>query len=445
MPPTETIATKPDTAGGFWFRELTGYQWFVLLVCTLGWVFDCMGQQLFAVARTPAVAGLLGLGPKDATVAFYGGIATSLMLIGWATGGIIFGILGDRIGRAKTMVMTILLYSIFTGLSGMARGFTDFVVYRFLCGLGVGGQFSIGVTLVAEYMPARARPRALALLQALANWGNMGAALIAMGFAHMEKIGTLTTWPAWRWTLAIGALPAVMAIPVFRKLKEPESWQKAVAGAGPRQKAGSLAELFGDPRWRRSTIVGMVLASAGVIGLWGIGFFTMDLIHSVFEPKQAAFWAPMTSVLLNLGGFFGAYGFSYLTAYIGRRWAFAVAFVLAGGSTCMTFLCMKTPHDVYWMVPLMGVCQFLIFGGYAVYFPELYPTRLRSTGTSFCYNIGRYVAAAGPFSLGLLTSKVFVHSAQPMRYAGASMCLVFLLALLALPFAPETRGKPLPE
>lgn len=553
-----------------WVYELNRYQWFVLTVCTLGWVFDCMGQQLFNVVRKPAVAALLGLAVDAPDVDKYGGIATSLMLIGWATGGIIFGILGDKIGRARTMVLTILIYSIFTGISGFAQNYWEFILYRFLCGLGVGGQFSVGVALVAEYMPDRVRPKALGLLQALANWGNVTAALIYMGFGHLEKINSIDVGWSWRWTLAIGALPAILAIPVFRSLKEPETWKKAVAEGVKRKKAGSLKELFGDPRWRHNTIVGMILASTGVIGLWGIGFFSVDLNQTVFrktyeaqqreageaekdrqfiaeiisspseaaefitklQPKflipeavgqkdaqqiyaaivdlnrekqdiskenivsrvekifplsdamtqerkvrlatyltppeiksnlgfqeqvdritdrtkklngQVSFWAGMTSMLFNIGGFCGAYAFSYITGALGRRWAFAVSFLMAGVSTCIAFLFMNDAVDVYWMTPLMGGSIFLIFGGYAIYFPELYPTRLRSTGTSFCYNIGRYVAALGPLTLGLLSSEVFKNYPEPMRYAGATMCGIFLVGLLALPFAPETKDQPLPE
>jgi hypothetical protein len=111
----------------------------------------------------------------------------------------------------------------------------------------------------------------------------------------------------------------------------------------------------------------------------------------------------------------------------------------------LTFWFLSEPWDIFWMVPLMGFCQLSLFAGYAIYFPELFPTRLRSTGTSFCYNVGRLVAAAGPVSLGLLTSRVFASYPEPMRYAGVTLCGVFLLGLLALPFAPETKGLPLPE
>jgi MFS-type transporter involved in bile tolerance (Atg22 family) len=144
----------------------------------------------------------------------------------------------------------------------------------------------------------------------------------------------------------------------------------------------------------------------------------------------------------NLGAFFGIYAFTYLTHYLGRRKAFAVSYLAAMGMTAFTFWNLHDRTDVFWMVPLMGFAQLSVFGGFAIYLPELFPTRLRSTGTSFCYNVGRLVAAAGPLSLGLLASRVF-HG--QLRYAGVSMCLVFLVGLCALPFAPETKGKPLPE
>jgi len=155
----------------------------------------------------------------------------------------------------------------------------------------------------------------------------------------------------------------------------------------------------------------------------------------------------VTSVTLNVGAFFGIYAFSRVTHRIGRRRAFAIAFVLAMLSTAFVFGMLQTIGDIFWMIPIMGFCQLALFGGYAIYFPELFPTRLRSTGTSFCYNIARFVAAAGPTMLGVLSRDVFGRYAQPepLRYAGITMCAIFLLGLAVLPFAPETRGQPLPE
>jgi MFS family permease len=440
-----------------WWRLLTRYQWLVFAAASLGWLFDCMDQQLFNLARAPAMRELLAL-PEgreaDATAAAHGAYATSIFLVGWAVGGVVFGVMGDRLGRARTMILTILIYSVFTGFGAFAFGVWDFALYRFLTGLGAGGQFAVGAALVAEVMPERARPHALGWLQALGLLGNMLAAGLGIVLAQLKTAGLFAS--AWRPLFVLGMLPALLALLVVRRLHEPERW--AAARATGRVKLGSLRELFGDPRWRHHTIVGMLLAFAGVVGLWGIGFFSLDLVYQIFRKAFEAeglhgdildgklgLWMGIVSLLLNFGGFCGVYAFSRLTQWAGRRAAFAVAFVAALLSTAFTFWFLRDVGDIFWMIPLMGFCQLSLFGGYAIYLPELFPTRLRSTGTSFCYNVGRLVAAVGPLSLGLLTSRVFVAYDEPMRYAGVAMCAVFLVGLLALRFAPETKGLPLPE
>ena len=276
-----------------WWRDVTRYQWFVFAVASMGWLFDTMDQQLFNLARKPAVTQLLHALPGDPATAGkvdeYSGFATSIFMIGWALGGIFFGILGDKLGRARTMLMTVLCYSAFTGLSAFSKGVWDFAGYRFLTGLGVGGQFAVGVALVAEVMSDRARPFALGWLQALSSIGNMVAACVGIGLGMLEESGVIAS--AWRAMFLIGLAPALLAIPIFLRLKEPERWKAAVKeeeqelASDPRHahKLGSIAELFGDPRWRRNTIVGMVLAFAGVVGLWGIGFFSFDLIRTIFR------------------------------------------------------------------------------------------------------------------------------------------------------------------
>jgi MFS family permease len=476
--PPSAATTASGTDSRPWYKDLSRYHWFVFAVAALAWLFDTMDQQLFNLARMPAITYLIHAKPGDLAIGKYAGYATMIFIIGWALGGLAFGILGDRIGRAKTLMLTILLYSLFTGLSALSTGFADFAAYRFLTGLGVGGVFAVSVSLVAEVMPDRARPMALGWLQALSAVGNMMAALVSIGLGEAERRGTIGS--AWPWMFVIGALPAFLSLIIFRRLEEPEKWKAAAARrkadkeAGllaPEDKLGSLSELFGDPRWRRNTIVGMLLAFAGVVGLWGIGFFSFDLIRMVFNAhfteiaqKQGltgsdlskfvagklTTWAGITSLLQNAGAFFGIYAFSRVTHYIGRKPAFAISFLLAMVSTAFTFWFLDDFYDILWMIPIMGFCQLAIFGGYAIYFPELFPTRLRSTGTSFCYNVGRLVAAVGPMTLGLLSSKVYgsykqVSPALPFRYAGVTMCAVFLIGLLALPFAPETKGKPLPE
>jgi MFS family permease len=451
QPPGKPLAgstTEP------WWKELTRYQWFVFVVASLGWLFDTMDQQLFNLARKPAITELLivpgGPAPSSGAVAQESGFATSVFMVGWALGGIIFGVLGDRIGRAKTMMLTVLAYSAFTGLSAMAVGTRDFAFYRFLTGLGVGGQFAVGVALVAEVMSDRARPFALGWLQSLSAVGNMLAAIASIFLGTLEQSGHIKS--SWRIMFVIGLAPALLAIPIFLKLKEPERWRATDFRA--------LGEVFQDRRWRRNTIVGMLLAFSGVVGLWGIGFFSFDLIRSVFDnhfraqglSRQAidgklTFWTGITSLVQNAGAFFGILAFTFITQYVGRKLAFAISFVAAAAATAATFWFLDAFWQIFVLIPIMGFCQLALFGGYAIYFPELFPTRLRSTGISFCYNVGRLVAAAGPMALGLLTSKVFAGYPDPMpaRLAGVAMCSVFLIGLAALPFAPETKGKPLPE
>ncbi len=460
-----------STARTKWYHELTRYHWFVLAVAAMGWLFDCLDQHLFNLARRPAMMELLasspGVAPAPEAVNFYGPLATSIFLIGWGIGGLGFGVLGDRIGRARTMVWTILIYSLFTGLSALSVGFWDFAFYRFLTGLGVGGEFAVGVALVAEVMPNTARPYALGLLQALSAVGNALAALINIGLGVADSRGVFETWEIagqpvhpWRLMFLIGIVPALLAVLIRRRLKEPERWEAVATDSAKEEQAGSFRALFGDPRWRRNAIVGLALAAPGVIGLWSLGFFTPDLIQTVLDetfkaegmpaseiPGNKMIWTGIGFMVMNIGCFFGVYSFSYLTQWLGRRPAFAMAFIGALVSSAAVFWYLDSYAEIFWMMPIMGFFQLSLFGGYAIYFPELFPTYLRSTGTSFCYNGGRFIAAAGPLTLGYLTSGIFSgHPAPlPLRYAGVTLSSIFLVGLLVLPFAPETRGRPLPE
>src|SRR5262245_10669563 len=174
-PPDDPTDTRP------WYKLLNRYHWFVLVVAALGWLFDCLDQQLFILARPQAMKDLVTQAETPEKLSKIrndaADVATSVFIAGWATGGLIFGMLGDRIGRAKTMLLTILIYSACTGLSAASTSVYDFALYRFLTGLGVGGEFAVGVSLVAEVMPSAARTYTLALLQALSAFGNISAAI----------------------------------------------------------------------------------------------------------------------------------------------------------------------------------------------------------------------------------------------------------------------------
>ena len=406
------------------------------------------------------------------------------------------------------------------------------------------------------------------MVQTFSAVGNMGAGFISLGFVALLANGVISS--DWRWIFSVGIVPSLLSVIVIRRLREPE----AVAIARPPREGGEeggLRRAFRRARWRRSAIVGMLLAASGVMGLWGIGVFSNDLTqrfvgnqydlaqiaadeavkdlrfvglaiqsrreHRTCKARGAAeqlsgflpqdkgtqrlyngagsfrrrdgdagertgrlkramnpsrhpgwrisgpqcggecwqrdrritsrgssrgrrpastwccTWAAWTLITFNFGAFFGMYVFARVTQWLGRRPTFAIFFLLAMFITAFVFRYMaKMPQDL-WMVPLMGAAQLSVFGGYAIYFPELFPTRLRSTGASFCYNVGRYVSAIGPLSLAFLVpylvsklTKLGIDDPnQASRYAGMAMCACYLIGLVALLFAPETKGQPLPE
>ena len=316
----------------------------------------------------------------------YSGYVTSIFLIGWGTGGLVFGILGDLIGRAKTMMLTILLYSLFTGLSALSTGFWDFAFYRFLTGLGVGGEFAVGVSLVAEVMPDRARPFAL------------GCSRRCRRSATSPRPSSASSWPSWRgptssnesWRVmfVVGTVPALLAAFVILRLKEPERWRQVRCRRTPcASGCGSyFGELFSDPRWTRNALVGLLPGPSGIIGLWGIGFFSIDLQQAIFRRalRKAEGLSRRRDVdvqrrrlgRLHLGDAQRRGLLRHLrlqltsrtTSAAGRPspspscWPWSAPPSSSGSSRAI--------GDIFWMIPIMGFCQLALFGGYAIYFPS---------------------------------------------------------------------------
>ncbi len=417
-----------------WYEGLTGYHWLVLVVASLGWLFDTMDQWLYVLARRPAIAELLGPEATDAQVAYYSGIVQSIFIIGWATGGFLFGIIGDRLGRTRTMALTILMYAGFTGLSAFAQTWEQFAILRFLVGLGVGGEFAAGAALVAETFPAHARPTALGLMQASSAIGNLMAAVIYRFVA--PELG-------WRWVFGIGFFPAILVFLIRLFVKEPARWEQAKALG---EKLGAFGDLFRDPRWRRHTLVGVGLAAVGVVGFWGIGTWSPDLLTQAINPTNDPALKPLVDerksyaiMAQQVGAFFGMLTWAYLAQRIGRRPTFALTFLACLVIVPATFFLTTSYERALVLFPLLGFFTTALFAGYAVYFPELFPTRLRATGVGFCYNVARYIAAAAPYTFGVLSA------AFNIQWAATIVASVFLLGFVVLIFAPETRGKPLPE
>jgi MFS family permease len=477
-----------------WWGQLQGYQKFVFVVATAAWLFDCLDQQLFNLARQPAMEALVGADKAKE----FGGYATSIFLIGWAIGGMVFGSLGDRFGRAKMLGITVLLYSLATGLSAASTSFTDFTIYRFITGLGVGGVFGLAVALVADTLAADVRSRALGVLQSFSAVGNIGGGLIGLGLAF----AAVSPVSYWKWLFLIGALPAFLTAFIQMRLKEPAAWVESRKKADAMGiKAGSYKDLFGTKLWRKHALLGMALSCAGVVGLWGIGVFSSEMVGDVVtrqaisagvvnhsgsswltkayneskgdmkkiekmpeysaDPnvqsilaaakKAKTMWPSINLTLFNVGAFFGMLAFTRYTVRSGRKKAFAVFLSGAMVVTIGVFQFMNSTVDVLWMAPLLGFFQLSVFAGFSIYLPELFPTRLRSTGVSFCYNMGRFAAASAPFTLGKLQG-ILGKSApgldgkiEVFRDCASWMSVCFLLGLAVLPFLPETKDQPLPQ
>jgi MFS family permease len=450
-----------------WWKLLNGYHWFVLLVASAAWFFDCLDQRLFSLARIPALSSLMGKPPIDGEVQAFGKIVTAFFLIGWGIGGMIFGSLGDKFGRARMLTLTIVIYSAFTGITFFSQTKVDFALFRFLTGVGVGGVFGLAVALIAETVPDAARTQSLGLLQVLSTVGNVTAGFTKMGIDSLEASQTITPGSGWRWMFLVGALPALMIILTRKYLREPEPWLRLKA-QDHLPKGGLFAPykgLFSSERWRKNLIIGALIASTGVVGLWAIGEYAVDLQSAVFKSyyeknipdgvldskvwvKQHVESAKVWAYLLNMfGAAVGMWMFTRVANAVSRRFAFFVGFCAAMVITFFVYWKMDSPQDAYWMMPLMGAAQLGVFAGFAIYLPELFPSRMRSTGTSFCYNLGRFAAAAGSFFSSILSQKVFGGhpSPEPFRYSAMAMCVIFLVGIITLAWAPETKGKPLPE
>jgi MFS family permease len=270
--------------------------------------------------------------------------------------------------------------------------------------------------------------------------------LLPFGLAH------------WQAMFLVGALPAFLCVFVMRQLKEPQKWVDAKAAGDKRGvKFGSYVVLLSHPRWSKHAWLGLVACSAGIIGLWGIGNFHPKIVGDIVEKTFAAmhlspaeiadkksYWRSAGLLLQNIGGFLGMLSLAKLAQVWGRRPAFALALFISFLSTLLVFKFMREIGDLYWMLPIMGFGQLSVFGVYAVYLPELFPTSLRSTGTSFCYNVGRFLAATAPFTLSQITKRLG-GDIEGFRTAGMWVSLVLLLGIAVLPFLPETKDQPLPE
>lgn len=438
-------ATKAPTTGtpaksspsGKWYEGVTRYQWLILLIASAGWVFDVYEGQIFNITRVQLLTEILGVPMGDPLITKYGDRFLGIFLIGGTVGGLLFGSLADKWGRQRTMIVTILMYSIFSGLTYFAQTIEQVAILRFLVAMGVGGEWAVAAALVAEVFPAKARAHASGIFHATSVLGTWLATLAGLAVGAQ-----------WRYAYLLGIIPAVLILWVRASVKEPETWKEAgekAAKGGP--KMGSFKDLLLNKRWAGRAFLGMLLAAIGLGSFWGVTVAGQDLakdllIRTGADPKVAVEKGKFAyGIVQTIGGGLGLLSFGPLCARLGRKRAFALMHLLAFIIVPITCFAPTTYNQLLILLPIFGFLTLGMHAGYAIYFPELFPNHLRATGTGFCFNGGRILAASMLWFSGNLKA----IPGMELRTAITILGSVFLLGLIVITFLPETKDQPLPE
>ncbi|MCL4720542.1 MAG: MFS transporter [Gammaproteobacteria bacterium] len=433
--------------------KFTRYQWTVLAAAWLGWGFDVFDGLLFNYVAPNAVPTLLGLplGSPEARAAtlYWTGLLTSIFLIGWAVGGVIFGPISDRFGRRRTLMITMVMYAFGTAACAFVTDIWQLMACRIIASLGIGGEWAAGAAMVAEVVDEEHRVEAGALLYTAAPFG----LFLATGINALVAGNLLLDDPAfsWRVVLLFGLLPAGVAFVVRLFVKEPERWLAAASQAPPPR----IRELFSPVFWPR-TRSALLMTFIALLTWWSCNAFIPVVSAALGQAEAAArgldtsatsslveSWKTIATTCFNLGGLIGTLLTVPIAKRFGRRPMFAAYFGIAVLSIMATFG-LDIPNELrLYLYFFIGLSVFGVFGSFTYYLPELYPTRLRATGSGFCYNIGRVVAATGPYVVGAVAA---AGAGSPVVILNALFAVAFvpLAGLLFIPLVVETRGQTLP-
>ncbi|MCK6516977.1 MFS transporter [Myxococcota bacterium] len=443
------LTSTPAAADPPILLDMNRAQWIVLLAAWLGWGFDCFDALLFNFVAPNCIPTLLGIpiGSKEAAdvVPYWNGVFSSLLLIGWATGGILFGKVADRLGRTRTLMLTMAMYSLGTAACAFAPNLAVLAVFRLIASLGIGGEWAAGAAMVAEVVPERRRVEAGALLYTAAPLGLIGATFVDHAIAGVAFVDQPEM--SWRYVFLCGLIPTAVALGVRWFVKEPERWQSVATAAAP----PTIAELF-TPQWRARTLSGLALAIVALITWWSCNAFLPTLATGLARAEATARgldasatgglignWKSIALNSFNIGGLIGTMLTVPIAKRLGRRVMFGLYFLLSGIAILAVFGLDLAPISRLWGSFFVGLTIFGVFGSFTYYLPELYPTRLRATGAGFCYNAGRVLAAAGPFWVGS------VAKGGPDAVVDALFAIGFvpLVGLFVLPMVIETKDQPL--
>lgn len=432
--------------------DMNSYQWLVIFAAWLGWGFDVFDGLLFNYVAPNCVPTLLGLpfGSAEARSATlqWTGILTSVLLLGWAAGGVVFGKLCDRIGRTRTLLLTMLLYSVGTAACAFAPNIWALLVFRIISSLGIGGEWAAGAAMVAEVVPEKRRVEAGAILYTSAPMG-----LFLATFVTFQITGVYFNDPAvsWRYVFLFGLAPAAAAFIVRLFIKEPERWRSAANRSRAR-----ISELF-SPETIRLTISGFAMAVTALIMWWSCNAF-IPVVAKGLAAREAAIlgldagatelmgqqWIKTATNSFNLGGLLGTLLTIPIAKHMGRKKMFLIYYIGAAASIIGAFGLDLAPHTRLYMYSAIGLTVFGIFGSFTYYLPELFPTRLRGTGAGFTYNIGRVIAAAGPFLVGSIAARG-ANALDTAMTVLLWIAVVPIVGVLLLPLVIETRGRVLED
>ena len=423
-PDVSTLEVPPDGREVTHLRDLSSHQWKSGIAAWLGWLFDGLDMHLYVLVAAPFVMELTGAASeKDPLVGYYSSWIQAAFLFGWALGGTLFGRLADRVGRSRSLMLTILTYAMFTGLSFFAQTWWQLLILRFFAALGIGGEWAVGASLLSETWPRRWRPWIAAVLQTGVNIGVMLAGLAIILLADFPK----------RSVFLVGVVPAFLVLWIRRAVPEPKEWHDAKQRSLHDHQPGFL-ELF-QSGIRGTTVLTILVCSLTLTAHWAFLFWYLQHLRNLpdlstwTEPEKSQLvgkvvWLVM---LTSVAGNFFAAG---LARWLGYRRAITV--LCLGYFTAMvaTYAVPRSHENLLWGFGAIGVCQGLL-ALFTMYLPPLFPTLLRTTGAGFCFNIGRIAAGLGTVFFGLF-SKVGDY-----RIALLSAGFLFLPAAAVAWMLPE--------
>jgi MFS family permease len=430
--------------------DLSRHQWVVLVAAWLGWGFDAFDALLFNYVAPQCIPTLLHMplgapgtpaaaAAKAVTMQWTGAL-TSLLLIGWSLGGILFGKVADRVGRSRTLLLTMLCYSVGTACCAFVPSLAALAACRLVASLGIGGEWAAGAAMVAEVMPEELRVEAGALLYTAAPVGIFLAGWSSKLVTQVLEAGHAET--SWRHVFLLGLIPAAVALLLRLLVRESEQWQSARAQLEPPR----ISDLF-DAKYRALTVSGTSMAITALLCWWSCnaflpvvgGLLGQQYVPAGSSPEVARAIAEsfktQVSTMFNLGGLLGSLLTIPTARHLGRKPTFGIYFVVAGLSIMATFGLPLSANLRLGAVFVVGVATYGALSAFTYYLPELFPTRLRATGAGFCYNIGRSVTAVGPFVVGALAAQG--EALQAIFWVGA----IPLVGLAFLPWVIETRGR----